>query len=231
MKLTEFDYDLPKELIAQTPLKERDKARLMVLEKDKQVINERAFSDITGYVKQGDAIVLNDTRVIPVRLYGKRKTGGKVEIFLLNPKEDRLQALIRPSQRIKEGEEIQLESASGKKSIAHYSPAIVHNNIVYVSGQLPLPRGSTTPPSGDVEEQTRVALRNFAEVLEAAGSSLDKVLQTTAYIPDVSLWGHVNKVYAEIFTKHKPARTVVPSNKLHYDCLIEIDAIAYIDEE
>ena len=76
MKLNEFHYDLPAEFIAQEPLKERDMARLMVLDRVKGAITERIFRDITDYVREGDCLVLNDTRVIPARLYGRRKPGG-----------------------------------------------------------------------------------------------------------------------------------------------------------
>jgi len=83
MKLSDFDYNLPKELIAQEPLKERSKCRLMVLDRAKHTIEHRTFEDIVGYIKPADLLVLNNTKVIPARLFGKRKTGGKVEIFLI----------------------------------------------------------------------------------------------------------------------------------------------------
>ncbi|MHA2356824.1 MAG: RidA family protein, partial [Candidatus Thorarchaeota archaeon] len=76
----------------------------------------------------------------------------------------------------------------------------------------------------------RAALKGLDQVLKAAGSSREKVLRTTAYITDVSLWGEVNEIYAEFFGDHKPARTVVPTTRLHYGCMIEIDAIAIAGE-
>ncbi|MFH1847966.1 MAG: S-adenosylmethionine:tRNA ribosyltransferase-isomerase, partial [Candidatus Omnitrophota bacterium] len=82
MKLSEFYYDLPKELIAQYPLKDRDASRMMVLDRAKRTIAEKQFSDITDCLKKGDTIVLNDVRVIPARLIGKRETGGRAEVFL-----------------------------------------------------------------------------------------------------------------------------------------------------
>lgn len=109
MKLSEFHYDLPKELIAQYPLKKRDTSRLMVLNRESQSITENIFQDITKYIQPGDCLVLNDTRVMPVRLYGKRKTGAKVEIFLLNPGSKKLHALVKPSKRITPGEKVELE--------------------------------------------------------------------------------------------------------------------------
>ena len=83
MKLSEFDYALPKELIAQHPVEKRDGCRLMVLDRSSRNISHETFSDVTKYFKKGDLLVLNDTKVIPARLFGKRNTGGKVEIFLI----------------------------------------------------------------------------------------------------------------------------------------------------
>ncbi len=83
MKLSEFDYILPQELIAQYPLKERDSARLMVINRNKGTIEHRFFKDITEYLCKDDLLVLNDTKVMPARLFGSRLSGGKVEILLL----------------------------------------------------------------------------------------------------------------------------------------------------
>ncbi|MDD5634830.1 MAG: tRNA preQ1(34) S-adenosylmethionine ribosyltransferase-isomerase QueA [Candidatus Omnitrophica bacterium] len=108
MKLREFHYNLPKELIAQEPIERRDMSRLMVLDRKNKSIVTKNFCDIAEYIKKGDLVVLNNTKVLPVRLYGKRKTGGQVEIFILNPGEKKLKALIRPSKRIKCGEKIEI---------------------------------------------------------------------------------------------------------------------------
>jgi len=126
---------------------------------------------------------------------------------------------------------IDLNSESKKKTKAHYSAAVVHNKIVYVSGQLPMDQEKGIPVEGGIKEQTRAVFRSLSNILEEAGSSKDRVLRTTAYISDVSLWGEVNDIYAEYFGEHKPARTIVPTTKLHYGCLIEIDAIAIVKEE
>jgi len=108
MQLEEFNYKLPKGLIAQEPLRQRDSSCLMVLDRKEKSIREKTFCDIVEYFCPEDCLVLNDTRVLPVRFLGKRKTGGKVEIFLLNPASEKLYALIRPSKRIKQDEEIEL---------------------------------------------------------------------------------------------------------------------------
>ena len=106
MKLSDFDYILPKELIAQYPLKERDKARLLVLDREKSTIEQCLFKNIIGYFQPGDLLVLNNTKVLPSRLIGSRKTGGKVEILLLRQKSGlTFEALIRPG-RVKLKEKI-----------------------------------------------------------------------------------------------------------------------------
>ena len=110
MKLSEFDYSLPKELIAQYPVSQREKCRLMVIDRETRSISHKTFEDIAGYFKAGDLIVLNNTKVIPARLFGKRKSGGKVELFLLEKKNPVCEALVKPGARVKDGERIVLES-------------------------------------------------------------------------------------------------------------------------
>ncbi len=108
----------------------------------------------------------------------------------------------------------------------HYAQAVVHNGLVYVSGQLPIdPRNRDHPP-GDIEAQTEQALRNVAAILEAAGSGLDRTLQMTIYVSDMRLWGRVNAVYARLLGDHRPARAVVPTRDLHFGYQVEIQAIA-----
>ncbi|MDD5439982.1 MAG: tRNA preQ1(34) S-adenosylmethionine ribosyltransferase-isomerase QueA [Candidatus Omnitrophica bacterium] len=114
MNLSDFDYALPKELIAQYPSEKRGDDRLLVIDRgtarSASTVAERKFSDIAEYFKKGDLLVLNDTRVMPARLYGRRKTGGKVEIFIIDKTKVPVEALLRPSGRIDDGEEITLTS-------------------------------------------------------------------------------------------------------------------------
>lgn len=110
----------------------------------------------------------------------------------------------------------------------HYSQAMVHNGLVFVSGQLPVDPATGEKRLGSIEEQTGQALNNVAAILEAAGGGLDRVLKVTVYIADISLWGQVNAVYARIFGAHRPARAIVPTRDLHHGFLIEIEAIAAV---
>jgi 2-iminobutanoate/2-iminopropanoate deaminase len=117
---------------------------------------------------------------------------------------------------------------SGAPPAGHYSPAIEHNGLVFVSGQLPTVPGQAERKVGTIEEQTEQTLRNVETVLKAAGSSLDRVLQMTIYISDIELWAGVNTAYAKVMGNHKPARAVVPVGALHYGYQIEIQAIAAV---
>ena len=107
-KTRDFYYDLPEELIAQTPIKERDHSRLLVLDKKTGEIEHRHFYDIINYLNEGDCLVINDTKVLPARLYGIRKdTGAVIEILLLKRLDDnRWETLVKPGKKARTGTEI-----------------------------------------------------------------------------------------------------------------------------
>ncbi len=105
MRVDDFDYELPEELIAQVPLAARDASRLMVLTRSEHRVEHRHFRDLPEYLRPGDVLVLNDTRVIPARLAATRPTGGKVEILLLTPRGgDVWECLARPGRRAQVGQ-------------------------------------------------------------------------------------------------------------------------------
>ena len=108
MKKSDFYYDLPEELIAQTPLEKRDTSRLMVLDKKTGQVQHKHFYDIIDYLQAGDCLVINDTKVIPARLYGQKTgTGGAVEVLLLKDLgEGRWECIVYPGRRLKEGANI-----------------------------------------------------------------------------------------------------------------------------
>ena len=104
MKVSDFYYDLPEELIAQHPYDKRDEARLLVLNKENQKIEHKVFKDIIDYLNPGDCLVINNTKVIPARLYGKKDTGAKVEFLLLKRIEgDYWEVMVRPGNKLKPG--------------------------------------------------------------------------------------------------------------------------------
>ncbi|PTK72476.1 tRNA preQ1(34) S-adenosylmethionine ribosyltransferase-isomerase QueA [Staphylococcus haemolyticus] len=108
MNVEEFDYDLPESLIAQTPLKDRDQSRLLVLGRNSGNIEHKHFKDVIDYLETGDTLVLNDTRVMPARLFGlKEETGAKVEMLMLTRIENNdWEVLLKPAKRIKVGNKL-----------------------------------------------------------------------------------------------------------------------------
>ena len=109
----------------------------------------------------------------------------------------------------------------------HYSQCIEHKGMLYLSGQLPITPGTREIPDG-IKKQAGQALLNMDNILKAAGSSRDKVISVRVYVSDISLWDDVNEVYSSFFGTHKPVRCVIPVKELHFGCLIEIEAAAYI---
>ena len=150
MKTSDFYYDLPKELIAQTPIERRDGSRLMVLDSKTGEIVHKHFYDITDYLNPGDCLVMNDSRVLPARLFGKRPTGGAVEILLLTSKGDDVwECLTRPGRKTRPGTEIiigdgQLSAtvvgeAEGGNKLLKFSYEGIFLEILERLGKMPLP--------------------------------------------------------------------------------------------
>ena len=110
----------------------------------------------------------------------------------------------------------------------HYSQAMVHAGLVFVSGQLAVDPATGELFTGPIEDQTRRTLQNVAAILAEAGSDLAHVLKMTVYVSDIALWGAVNATYAEVMGEHRPARAVVPTRDLHGGALIEIECVAAV---
>lgn len=108
----------------------------------------------------------------------------------------------------------------------HYSQAVVHGGLVFVSGLLPFTDAERR--LGTIEEQTEIVLRHLERILAEAGSSLDRVIKVSVFVSDVKDWAAVNTVYARVFGEHKPARVVVPVPGLHYGAGIELEAVAAV---
>jgi S-adenosylmethionine:tRNA ribosyltransferase-isomerase len=113
MRLSDFDYNLPEELIAQEPPVERDAARMLVVDRREQRFEDRHFRELPSFLHEGDCVVLNDSRVLPSRLFGHReKLGGVVEMLLLEPvSEDAREwrALVRPGRKMRIGESVRFD--------------------------------------------------------------------------------------------------------------------------
>ncbi|NWF92347.1 MAG: tRNA preQ1(34) S-adenosylmethionine ribosyltransferase-isomerase QueA [Syntrophaceae bacterium] len=150
MRVDEFDYSLPPSLIAQYPATQRGGSRLMVLHRGRGTIDHRRFGDILAYLDSGDLLVMNNTRVLPARLIGKKESGGKCEILLIpswNGNKGKWNALIKGSSRVKPGTRIQFgddlygevkEVKDGRAEISFSSPGEVMEAIQRV-GHVPLP--------------------------------------------------------------------------------------------
>lgn len=123
---------------------------------------------------------------------------------------------------------IPIQIPNTPRPAGHYSQAVVHHGLVYVSGQLPIDLHTGEKKQGSIEEQTEQVLNNISNILTAANSDLNHLLKVTVYIADISLWAQVNEVYARMLGEHRPARAIVPTRELHYGFLIEMDAIAIV---
>ena len=146
MNLKDFGYILPEELIAQYPLTRRAQARLLVADRTSQTIQHDIFSNLDKYLPEKSHIIFNNSKVIPARLFGRRATGGKVEIFLLKEiKEGVYEALLRPLKKLKEEEKISIEGGRLVAEIIDRENRIVrfnHKNVLkYLEkvGHIPLP--------------------------------------------------------------------------------------------
>jgi S-adenosylmethionine:tRNA ribosyltransferase-isomerase len=149
MDVTDFDYDLPKELIAQTPIEPRDASRLLVMNKVTGELEHRHFYDLPEYLKPGDMLVFNDTRVIPARLHGFKTTGAHCEVFLLTRKNNTdWEVLVRPGKKLQEGAEIKfsdelsctiLSKTDFGGRIARFHFDGVFEEILDRLGETPLP--------------------------------------------------------------------------------------------
>ena len=150
MKLSEFNYYLPEELIAQTPIEKRDESRLMVLDKETGQIEHKTFKDIINYLEPGDCLVRNNTKVIPARLYGKKETGANVEFALLkNIEGDIWETMVRPGNKLHQGAKVIFGDGLLKAEIldslpdgtrkVQFSYDGIFNEILDKIGLMPLP--------------------------------------------------------------------------------------------
>ena len=181
MKTSDFYYDLPEELIAQEPLKKRDESRLMVLDKNNGEIKHKHFYDIVDMIKPGDALILNDTRVLPARLYGvKEGTGGAIEFLLLNKHSlDTWEVILKPGRRAKPGARFVFGEGKLKAEIldvindgnrlVKFEYDGVFENILDELGEMPLPPYITKKLEDKDRYQTVFAKHNGSAAAPTAG--------------------------------------------------------------
>ena len=188
MKTSDFYYDLPQELIAQEPLKDRSSSRLLVLHRDSGEIEHKIFKDITGYLKKGDCLVINDTKVMPARLIGARKnTDARVEILLLVRKDlDTWEVLTYPGKKAKPGDIITfgdgrleaeiLEVIEGGNRIVKFHYDGVFETILDELGEMPLPPYITHKLEDKNRYQTVYAVHEGSAAAPTAGLHFTKEL-------------------------------------------------------
>ena len=113
-----------------------------------------------------------------------------------------------------------------KEPLGHYTPGIISNGNLYISGQTSADPTTGKPAKGGIQAETLMALKKMEVVLHASGLTKEAVVMCRVYITSSDLWGEVNEAYASFFGNHKPARAIIPIKELNHGCLIELEAIA-----
>ncbi len=204
MRVADFNYELPKELIAQHPYDKRDEARLMVLNKNEQTIDHKVFKDVIDYLNTGDCLVINNTKVIPARLYGKKDTGANVEFLLLKRIHGNTwEAMVRPGNKLKPGSRVLfgdgilkatvLEVLEGGNRKVEFEYDGIFNEILDQIGMMPLPPYITEASREDNEKyQTVYAKYEGSAAAPTAGlhfteELLEKIKEKGVEVANVTL--------------------------------------------
>lgn len=186
MLVTDFDYDLPQELIAQHPMEPRDHSRLLVVDKKTGEIEHKHFYDLVNYLKPGDVLVFNDTRVIPARLHGTKDTGAHVEVFLLTRRDaNDWEVLVRPGKKLQVGAKINFSDELSCEVIEHtdFGGRVVRfkydgifEEILDRLGETPLPPYITAPLEDKERYQTVYNRERGSAAAPTAGLHFTKEL-------------------------------------------------------
>lgn len=186
MLVTDFDYDLPQELIAQHPMEPRDHSRLLVVDKKTGEIEHKHFYDLVNYLKPGDVLVFNDTRVIPARLHGTKDTGAHVEVFLLTRRDATdWEVLVRPGKKLQVGAKINFSDELSCEVIEHtdFGGRVVRfkydgifEGILDRLGETPLPPYITAPLEDKERYQTVYNRERGSAAAPTAGLHFTKEL-------------------------------------------------------
>ena len=222
MKTDDFDYYLPKELIAQTPLKKRDASKMMVLDKKTGKFEDKKFTDLIDYLNPGDTIVLNDTKVIPARLIGhKKETGAVIEVLMLKDLgDDTWECLTKPAKRIKEGTIVSFSDDLSCVWTKVLDDGIRHYKFIYDGifleileklGQMPLPPYITEK----LEDKSRYQTV-YAKNLGSAAAPTAGLHFTKEYLNKIKEKG-VNIVYVTLHVGLGTFRPVVVDDVTKHD--------------
>ena len=225
MKVSDFNYDLPKELIAQHPMEKRDESRLMVLHRDTKEIEDKTFKDIIDYLEPGDCLVRNNTKVIPARLYGKiigKESQKDVEFLLLKQLEnDNWEVMVRPGKKLRQGAKVEFGDGLLKAEIlevlengdrkVHFEYNGIFNEILDKIGLMPLPPYITEKLEEKDRYQTVYAKYEGSAAAPTAGlhftqELLEKIKEKGVEIANVTLHvgiGTFRPVKVENIEEHK----------------------------
>ena len=186
MLVTDFDYELPQELIAQHPMEPRDHSRLLVVDKKTGALEHRHFYDLPDYLRPGDVLVFNDTRVIPARLHGTKETGAHVEVFLLSRKDATdWEVLVRPGKKLQVGAKIKFSDELACEVIEHtdfggrvvrFAYDGIFEEILDRLGETPLPPYITAPLEDKERYQTVYNRERGSAAAPTAGLHFTKEL-------------------------------------------------------
>ena len=188
MKVTDFNFELPKELIAQDPLEDRASSRLLVLHKETGEIKHRHFRDILKFLRKGDCLVINDTKVIPARLLGKKTdTGAAVEVLLLKRRTDNIwETLVKPGKKMKGGAQVSfgdglltgtvIDVVEEGNRLIQFSYEGIFEEILDQLGQMPLPPYITHQLKDKNRYQTVYAKHDGSAAAPTAGLHFTKEL-------------------------------------------------------
>jgi S-adenosylmethionine:tRNA ribosyltransferase-isomerase len=231
MKLSQFNYYLPEELIAEFPPENRDESRLMVLHRDTQTIEHKTFKDILGYFGEGDVFVINNTKVFPARLHGeKEKTGAKIEVFLLrelNPESRLWDVMVDPARKIRIGNKLYfgeegelvaevIDNTTSRGRTLRFlfdGPYEDFKKLIKRLGETPLPRVIKRPvvPEDEERYQTIYAKYEGAVAAPTAGFHFSRELMKRLELIGVEFaeltlhagLGNFRDIEVEDLTKHK----------------------------
>lgn len=203
MKVSDFNYDLPQELIAQHPYDKRDEARLMVIDAKTQKIEHKIFKNVMEYLSEGDCLVINNTKVLPARLYGKKDTGASIEFLLLKRIEgDIWEVMVRPGNKLKPGSKVSfgdgllkaevLEVLEGGNRKVTFEYNGIFNEILDQIGLMPLPPYIKEKLKENDKYQTVYAKYDGSSAAPTAGlhfteELLEKIKQKGVKVANVTL--------------------------------------------
>lgn len=221
MKTSDFYYDLPKELIAQTPVEPRDSSRLMVINRKNHTLEHKHFYDIVDYLDEGDCLIVNDSRVLPARIYGKRSTGANVEFLLLSQTKDKVwECLTKPGKKAQKGDEFTFGDVmrckvidvldSGNRIVEFYCDENFYSALDKI-GQMPLPPYITEKLKDKERYQTVYSRELGSAAAPTAGLHFTKELLQKIQAKGISIGyvtlhvglGTFRPVKVEDVTKHK----------------------------